>query len=432
MTLSFPQQALKNRHSLSKEDPMDLVHERAAGLDISKKDVKVCIRAPGKRPGTFTSTVTTWGSTTAQVLALRDFLLEQHVGTVLMEATSDYWKPFYYVFEDSLPVMLVNAKAARNIPGRKTDVSDAAWLAQLGAHGLLRASFVPPPPIRELRDLTRARSSVVHERTRCIQRLEKFLESTGIKLSSTVSDLLGVSSRAMLEALVEGEHDPVVLAQLARGTLRNKTVALTEALVGRFNEHHAFMVRLYLDEIDARERTIATLTERIEEAMEPFRPARDFLTTIPGVSNTAADVIIAETGADMSVFETPGRLASWAGVCPGSNESAGRVKSTKARPGNKNLKAALGTAAMSISRSKGTYLSARYKRLVTRRGKPKTIVAIEHAILDAVWHMLAQGVCYQDPGPEAYTRQNPDRVRNQAVKQLNELGYQVTLEPASA
>lgn len=312
---------------------MDIVHERAAGIDISKKDAKVCIRVPGKRAGTFTSTVTTWGSTTAQVLALREFLLEQHVGTVVMEATSDYWKPFYYVFEDALPVMLVNAKAARNIPGRKTDVSDASWLAQLGAHGLLRASFVPPPPIRELRDLTRARSAVVHERIRCIQRLEKFLESTGIKLSSTVSNLMGVSSRAMLQALVDGERDPAVLAQLARGRLRKKTVSLTEALVGRFSEHHAFMVRLYLEEIDAHDRFEATLTARIEEAMGPFRAARDFLTTIPGVSYTVADVIIAETGGDMSVFETPGRLASWAGVSPGSKRirRSGQVLQDPAR-----------------------------------------------------------------------------------------------------
>jgi transposase len=411
---------------------MDIVHERAAGIDISKKDAKVCIRVPGKRAGTFTSTVTTWGSTTAQVLALRDFLLEQHVGTVLMEATSDYWKPFYYVFEDTLPVMLVNARAARNIPGRKTDVSDAAWLAQLGAHGLLRASFVPPPPIRELRDLTRARSAVVGERTRCIQRLEKFLESTGIKLSATVSNLMGVSSRAMLQALVDGERDPAVLAHLARGTLRKKTVALTDALLGRFSDHHAFMVRLYLEEIEAHERTIAALTARIEEAMEPFQTTRDLLTTIPGVSDTVADVIIAETGGDMSVFETPGRLASWAGVCPGSNESAGRVRSSKTRPGNKNLKAALGVAALSISRSKGIYLAARYKRIQARRGKPRAVVATEHAILDAVWRMLALGECYQDPGPDYFTRQQPDRAKNNAVKRLNELGYQVTLVPASA
>jgi transposase len=220
---------------------MDIVHERAAGLDISKRDAKVCLRLPGQRTGTYTSTVTTWGATTGQILALRDFLEREHVTTVVMEATSDYWKPFFYLLEETLPVMLVNAKAARNIPGRKTDVSDAAWLAQLGAHGLLRASFVPPEPIRELRDLTRARAIATRDRTREIQRLEKFLEGSGIKLSSVVSDLTGVSSRAMLEALVSGERDPEVLAGLAKGTLRSRIPELVQALTGRFKSHHAFM-----------------------------------------------------------------------------------------------------------------------------------------------------------------------------------------------
>ena len=306
---------------------MDIVHERAAGLDISKHDAKLCLRVPGLRAGTYSSTVTTWGATTGQILELREFLEREHVTTVVMEATSDYWKPFFYLLEETLPVMLVNAKSARNIPGRKTDVSDAAWLAQLGAHGLLRASFVPPEPIRELRDLTRARAIATRDRTREIQRLEKFLESSGIKLSSVVSNLLGVSSRAMLEALINGERNPEVLAGLAKGTLRSKIPELIDALTGRFKEHHAFMARLHLDQIDAQTRIIDALTERIEEAMTPFRAAREFLATIPGVSLKVADVILAETGADMSRFETPGRLASWTGVCPGSNESAGRIKS---------------------------------------------------------------------------------------------------------
>ncbi|GAA3311001.1 hypothetical protein GCM10017710_09040 [Arthrobacter ramosus] len=318
---------------------MDIVHERAAGLDISKRDAKVCLRLPGQRAGTYTSTVTTWGATTGQVLALRDFLEREHVTTVVMEATSDNWKPFSYLLEETLPVMLVNAKAARNIPGRKTDVSDAAWLAQLGAHGLLRASFVPPEPIRELRDLTRARAIAARDRTREIQRLEKFLEGSGIKRSSVVSDLTCVSSRAMLEALVSGERDPEVLAGLAKGTLRSRIPELVEALTGRFKSHHAFMARLHLDQIDAQSRIIDALTGRIEEAMEPFRAAREFLATIPAVSLKVADVIIAETGADMSRFETPGRLASWTGVCPGANESAGRIKSATSCPATNTSKA---------------------------------------------------------------------------------------------
>jgi transposase len=412
---------------------MDLVHERAAGIDISKRDAKVAVRAPGKRPGTFAIKVTTWGSATNEILALREMLVSERVSTVVMEATSDYWKPFYYLFEDVLPVMLVNAKAARNIPGRKTDVSDAAWLAQIGAHGLLRACFVPPPPVRELRDLTRARTIAIQDRTREIHRLEKFLESTGIKLSGTVSDLTGVSARAMLRALIDGERDPAVLAQLARGTMRRKIPALTQALTGRFTDHHAFICRMHLERIDSITVWADRLTERIEEAMRPFRAARDFLTTIPGVSETVADVIVAETGADMSRFESPGRLASWAGVTPGANESAGRVKSSHTRPGDRFLKGALGTAALSIARHPdNTYLGARYKRLIVRRGKPKAIVAIEHSILVAVWHMLAQGECYADPGSDYFTRKNPDRSRNQAVQRLRELGYDVTLTPREA
>ncbi len=411
---------------------MDTVHDRAVGMDISKRDAKVCLRVPGKRPGTFTTTVTTWGATTGQILALRDFLESEHVTTVVMEATSDYWKPFFYLLEETLPVVLVNAKAARNIPGRKTDVSDAAWLAQLAAHGLLRASFIPPEPIRELRDLTRSRSIAIRDRTREIQRLEKFLEGSGIKLSSVVSDLTGVSSRAMLEALVAGERDSQVLASLARGTLKSKIPALVEALTGRFKEHHAFMTKLHLGQIDAQTRVIEALTTRIEEAMAPFRAAREFLATIPGVSLKVADVIIAETGADMSVFETPGRLASWAGVCPGSNESAGRIKSAHILPGNKYLKAALGTAALSASRSKDTYLSAKYRRIAARRGPMKAVVALEHSILTAAWHLLAEGQCYADPGPNYYTRLDPAKARNSAINKLKSLGYNVTITPATA
>lgn len=411
---------------------MDIVHERAAGMDISKRDAKICLRVPGKRPGTYTSTVTTWGATTAGILELRDFLEREHVTVVAMEATSDYWKPFFYLLEETLPVVLVNAKAARNIPGRKTDVSDAAWLAQLAAHSLVRASFVPPEPIRELRDLTRARSIATRDRAREIQRLEKFLESSGIKLSSVVADLTGVSSRAMLEALISGERDPEVLAGLARGTLRSKVPQLVDALTGRFKGHHAFMTRLHLDQIDAQTRIIEALTGRIEEAMAPFRAARDFLATIPGVSLRGAEVIIAETGADMSVFETPARLASWAGVCPGSNESAGRIKSAHILPGNKYLKAALGTAAMSAARSKNTYLAAKYRRITARRGPMKALVALEHSILNAVWHMLAEGECYADPGADHFSRIDPIKARNNALSKLNSLGFDVTITPAPA
>lgn len=411
---------------------MDVVHERAAGIDISKRDAKVAVRVPGKRKGTFETTVTTWGATASQVLDLVDHLADQRVTTVVMEATSDYWKPFYYVMEDTLPVMLVNAKQARNIPGRKTDVSDAAWLAQLAAHGLLRGSLVPPEPIRQLRDLTRARTLTTRDRTRVEQRLEKFLESSGIKLSAVVSELTGVSGRLMLRALADGERDPVVLAGLAKGVLRNKIPQLEEALVGRFTDHHAFMVRQYLTQIDQQSQMIDQLTEHIEELIEPFRSVRDVLVTIPGVSILVADVIIAETGADMTAFETAAHLASWAGVCPGQNESAGRMKSSHTTHGDKYLKGALGVAALSVAQSKGTFLAARYRRLAIRRGKPRAIVATQHSILVAVWHMIRNGEAYEDLGAEHYTRRDPQRTRVRAIRDLESLGYEVTITPVAA
>jgi len=411
---------------------MDIVHDRAAGIDISKRDAKVCVRVPADRPGRFTTTVTTWPSTTNGILALRDHLMRHQVTIVILEATSDYWKPFYYLLEETLPVMLVNAKAARNMPGRKTDVADAVWLAELAAHGLLRASFVPPEPIRELRDLTRTRAIVVRDRTREIHRLEKFLESTGIKLSSVATDLTGVSARAMLEALIAGERDPEVLAELAQGRMRAKKPELVEALIGRFGEHHAFMTRSHLTQIDMFTDRITELDARIEASMAPFRPLRDALTTIPGVSIVVADVIIAETGGDMSVFPTAGHLASWAGVCPSSNESAGRIKSAHILPGNKYLKAALGNAAIAAARTKNTYLAAQYRRISARRGRLKAIVALEHTILTATWNMLTTGEVYTDPGADFYTQLAPERTKNRALTQLRKLGYDVTLTPAAA
>lgn len=410
---------------------MEVVHARCAGIDISKRDAKVALRiVGGGRAGT-KSTVTTWSSMTGQVLALREHLAAHQVTCVVMEATSDYWRPFYYVLEDGpWEILLVNARHARNLPGRKSDVSDAAWLAQLGAHGLVRGSFVPPAPIRELRDLTRTRTALTRERAREVQRLEKVLEDAGIKLGAVATDIVGVSGRAMLEALIAGERDPAALAELAKRKLRWKIPALNEAMNGRFGDHHAFLVRTHLDLIDHLTEAIDLLTARIEEAMAPFRGARDLLMTIPGVSTAVADVIIAETGADMTRFPSPGHLASWAGTCPGSNSSAGRVKSTKTRPANPYLKGALGVAAMSAARSKDTYLSAKYRRIAARRGPLKAVVALEHAILIAVWHMLTTDTTYADPGGDYFTRRNPDRAKTRALDQLRQLGYDVTLSPA--
>ncbi len=413
-----------------KESAMDVVHPRCAGVDISKRDAKVCVRIASSGRAKAKSTVTTWGAVTNQVLALRDHLVAEQVTLVVMEATSDYWKTFYYLLEDGpFEVMLVNARHVKNLPGRKTDVSDAAWLAQLGAHGLVRGSFVPPEPIRQLRDLTRTRTTLVRERAKEIQRLEKLLEDAGIKLSSIATDISGVSGRAMLEALIDGQRDPVVLADLAKRRLRSKIPELTEALTGRFSEHHGFLAQLHLDLIDNHTRAIDELTGRIEVVVEPFRDVRDLLITIPGISTLVADVIIAETGGDMSRFPTAGHLASWAGTCPGSNESAGRIKSTQTRPGNPYLKGALGIAAMSASRSKDTYLAAKFRRIASRRGPIKAIVALEHAMLLAIWHMITNGTPYSDPGGDFFTRLNPDKAKHRALDQLHKMGYSVTLEP---
>lgn len=367
---------------------------------------------------------------TGQILELKEHLLAEHVELVVMEATSDYWRPFYYLLEDDgLNIMLVNARDARNVPGRKTDVSDAAWLADLGAHGLVRASFVPPPPIRELRDLTRARTIITRERAREIQRLEKLLEDACIKVSSVATDITGVSGRLMLQALIDGTTDPRALADLAQRRMRSKIPELTEALTGRFTAHHRYMTALYLRRIDAHTTTSMTSAKGSRRGWSPFRLARELLVSIPGFSTAIAEVFIAETGADMAVFPSAGQLASWAGASPGSNESAGRVKSTKTRLGNRYLKGALGIAALAAARSNNTYFSAKYRRIASRRGPSKALVAVEHAMLTAAWHMLTTGELYRDPGADYFTRRTPAKMTARAIGQLESLGYTVTLTP---
>ena len=412
---------------------MDVLHERCAGMDISKKDAKVCIRFPGEKRG-FTQTIETYGATSGEVLRLRRDLEAARVSLVVMEATGDYWKPFFFPLAETLNVQLVNAKQAKNIPGRKTDVSDAAWLAKLAAFGLLRPSFVPDEPVRQLRDLTRARTGLAQEQVREFARLEKLLEDTGIKLSLSASSLTTQSSRKILDALVAGDRDPAALAELATRKMREDMPVLLDALSGRFTEHHAFMVKLRLDRIDELERNIGLLDTRIDEVIEPFRDARELLTTIPGISMTVAAVIIAETGGTMEAFPTAGHLASWAGVCPGQNESAGRVKSTSTRPGNRHLKGALGIAAMSASRSKHTYLAAKYRRIQARNGRRslKAPVAIEHTILVAAWNMLTTGEAWHELGVDYYDHRNPDQLKRRALRSLRGLGYDVELTPAAA
>jgi transposase len=350
-----------------------------------------------------------------------------------MEATSDYWKPFYYLLEDlpDVELLLVNARHVKNLPGRKTDVADATWLAQLGAHGLVRGSFVPPEPVRQLRDLTRARTAITRERGREVQRLEKLLEDAGIKLSAVASDIMGVSGRAMLDALVAGDRDAGGLADLAKRRLRSKIPELTEALNGRFTDHHAFLAQVHLDLIDRHTAAIDQLAERIEVVMEPFRGFRDLICSIPGISTLTADVIVAETGADMTRFPTAKHLASWAGTTPGNNESAGKVKSSRTRPGNPYLQGSLGAAAMACSQNPRTYFGARYRRIASRRGPQKANVAIQHSMLVAIWNMGSTGTLYEDPGADFFTRLHPDRAKKRALSQLEAMGYKVTLDRAS-
>src|SRR5206468_2197002 len=338
----------------------------------------VTIRVPGdgKRRRRETRT---FGTMTSHVLALRDWLVSEGVQVAGMEATGDYWKPVYYLLEDAVDCWLLNASHLKAVPGRKSDVKDSEWIAQLVEHGLVRPSFVPPPPIRELRDLTRYRKTVIEERTREVQRLEKVLEDAGIKLSSVASSITGASGRAMLDALIDGERDPAVLADLAKATLRRKTPLLQQALLGRFDAHHAILVREMLARIGAADATVARLSHEITTRLEPFRDQLDQLMSIPGVARRTAEVLIAETGGDMAVFGSPHRLAAWAGLCPGNNESAGKHRPGHTRKGNKWLGAALVESAYAASRTKNTYLAAQYWRLAGRRGKKRAAVAVGHS-----------------------------------------------------
>jgi transposase len=409
---------------------VDVLHDRCAALDVSKRDVKVCLRTPGRRRDQRHTEVRTFTTTTNELLAVRDWLVAERVSLVVMEATGDYWRAPYYLLEDAVNVELINARQAKAMPGRKTDVADAVWLAQLAECGLLRASFVPPQPIRQLRDLTRYRSELAAEGTREAQRLEKELEDAGIKLSAIATDILGVSGRAMLEALIGGERDANTLANMARGRMRPKIPDLVQAMIGRFGDHHAFLCRMHLDRIDAITTDIAALGSRIEQLMTSFQDHLTRLDTIPGINRRVAEVIIAETGGDMSRFPTPAHLASWAGVCPGNHESGGRRTSGKTTKGNRWLRDALGTAAMAAARSKNTYLGAQYHRLVRRLGsKQKALVALEHSILVSTWHMLSGNTDYQDLGADHFLRRDPERERHHAIAALNKLGYTVTLNP---
>jgi transposase len=348
-----------------------------------------------------------------------------------MESTGVYWKPVFYALESDFTCLLVNAAHIKQVPGRKTDVQDCAWIAQLLEHGLLRGSFVPPTPIRELRDLTRYRKALIQDRTRVANRLHKALEDAGVKLASVASDILGVSGRAMLEALAQGTTDPVVLADLARGRLRGKLPALRAALAGHFRPHHAFLVAQLLAHLDYIDEAVGTLSMEIESRLAPFAESLSRLDSIPGINRRTAEVIIAEVGADMSAFPSAAHLASWAALCPGNNESAGKHKSGRTRKGNRWLRTALIEAAAGASRAKNSALQARFRRVLRHRGPKKAVVALAHALRRTVYHVLADGTVYRDLGGDYYDRQHSQRVTRRAIHLLERQGYRVTLEPAA-
>jgi transposase len=412
---------------------MEVVEDRCAFLDVHRDTVMACARTPDPGGGR-REEVAQFGTTTSQLLKLAEWLVEREITLVGMEATGIYWKPVHWILEDEIArVWVINARHMRNVPGRKTDVNDAIWGASLLEHGLVRPSFIPERPVREMRDLTRYRKSVIEERGRESQRLHKVLEDAGIKLASFTSKVLTKSGREMIEALIAGQRDPEVLAEMAKGRMRAKIPELQDALAGRFNTHHARLCRTMLDRIDHADDVIDGLTEQIEALLDPHEAAVHLLCGIPGVSVRTAQVILAEIGTDMSRFPTAGHLASWAGMCPGNNESAGKHRTGRTRHGSKWLRIALVEAGQAAGRSKNTYLSAHYHRIRGRRGPRKAAVAVGHSILVIAWHLLSTGETYTDLGGDYFDRRrNNDARQRRLVAQLEAMGLDVTITPIAA
>ena len=407
---------------------MDVVHTRCCGIDIHKKTAVACLIVPGPdgQPG---KTVRTFGTMTDDLLALADWLTSEGVSHVALEATGVYWKPVWNLLEANFALVLANPQHIKAVPGRKTDVKDAEWIADLLRHGLLRGSFVPDRPQRELRELTRYRTALVRERTREVNRVQKTLEGANVKLGDVASNVLGVSGRAMLQGLVAGNTDTATLADLAKGKLRDKRAALERALSGRMGPHQRFLLAEQLSHIDTLDDAIERVSGEIAERVLPFEPEIERLDAIPGVGRRTAEALVAEMGTDMSQFPTAAHLASWAGMCPGNHESAGKQHSGKTRSGNKWLKAALVEAAQAVSRTRGTYLAAQYRRLAARRGKQKATIAVGHSLLVIAYHLLAHGHEYDDLGANYFDERDRKLVERRLVRRLEDLGYRVNLEP---
>jgi transposase len=409
---------------------MELLITRCAGLDVHQATVVATVRVPDDQGGRRMVTET-FATMTADLLALRDWLHAYGVTHVALESTGVYWKPVYYVLEGALTLLLINMQELKRVPGRKTDVKDSEWLAQLLEVGLLKSSFVPPPPIRELRDLTRYRVQQVQDRTREVNRLCKVLEDAGLKLTTVVSDVMGVSGRAMLRALVAGTTDPTVLADLARGRLRQKLPELRRALQGQFRRHHAFLIEQIFAKIDFLDETLDRLSGEIEGRLAPFEPMLANLDTIPGVDRKGAISILAETGGDMSRFPSAGHLCSWGAMCPGQNESAGKRRSGKTRKGNRYLRRTLLQAALASTRQQGSALQARYHRVKRHRGHKKAVVAVGHQILEIAYYVMRDGVTYQELGADYFDQRHAERTVKRHIRQLEALGYRVAIEKAA-
>lgn len=410
---------------------MRIVYNRCCGLDVHKKVIVACLLLL-EPDGELSKEIRKFGTMTKDLLELLDWLQQAGCTHVAMESTGVYWKPIYNILEGHLEAVVVNAQHLKGVPGRKTDVKDSEWLAECFQLGLLKASFIPPAPVRELRDLTRYRTSLIRERARTANRLQKVLEDANIKLASVVTDIQGVSAWAMLQEIVDGNTDPEALANLAKGLLRKKRDQLVAALSGKVKPHHRFLIAEHLSQIEYLEEAIQRIGTEVDERLRPFEEDVKLLDSIPGISKQIAEVLLAEMGWDMTRFPTDKNLASWAGMCPGNNESAGKRRNGKTRKGSRWLRHALIEAAHGAARTKNKYLKTQYHRVAAHRGKKKALVAVGHSILIISYHLLTRRQEYTDLGANYFDERDRNAVQRRCVKRLEKLGYKVELQPTTA